>query len=185
MEALYQFGNYKIYKNFDTPTLDKFQQWRLEFLSKNNLDNYSLLFMGNSAERIFGQSELHTTDVDIVISSDSTNYLDISKILHSAFQTGLAYNLLIDIYHINVDVLANGGFGKYYAIRFYKEIIINKQPIPVWSTTNIDNLPMGLYGTHRFDIETKSYQKYLHRIDEGHYLGLKFNLKTMELISYN
>ena len=182
---LYQFSDYKIETPFINPTFEVFNNWRLDFISNSNLDEYNILFMGNSAERFFGQSQLPTLDIDVVIYNKKINYEEISNILHSAFQIGLKYNILIDIYFVDVDVFKHKNFGSYYAIRFYKEMYLNGKYFKVWKTEKVDELPYGLWGASRIESETTAYKKYINRINEGHYLGLKFDLKTLNLISYN
>lgn len=186
MKCLYQFGNYKIYEQFSKPTFELFQNWRVDFLNNNDLENYKVLFMGNAAEQFFGQSQISTTDIDIIIHSPIIDYNKISTILNSAFQIGLSYNLLIDIYFVDTDIFSKPTFDKYYSIRFYKEIVVDESKIlMVSNATEFDILPNGLWGIHRTESQTKSYQKYIDRINSGQYLGLKFDLKTMKLISYN
>ena len=196
MKCLYQFGNYKIYNKFSTPTFELFENWRNEFLSKNNLKDYNILYWGNSAENMFGQSQIPTTDIDIIIHNPIINYKEVSEILQSAFEIGLSHNLLIDIYFTDIDIFSKFNFDEnmaisktHYIIRFYKEIILNESKVVVVSdSTEFDILPNGLWGLLRTDVNiphTKSFKKYIDRITTGQYLGLKFDLKTMKLISYN
>lgn len=183
-EYLYKYGDFKIYTPFVEPTQDLFYSWRVEFLSKVNLDNYNVLFMGNAAERIFGVSKYRTHDVDIILSGKIDSYKNLSYILNTAFEIGIKYNLCIDIFHLDIDVFNIKWWGDYNQIRFYDRIEIKNEPSK-FIKGKVEDLPHGLYRFHGKDSENKSHKKHKDRIQMGQYVGLRFNLKTMKIISYN
>lgn len=182
---LYQFSDINVFNEFVTPTKELFLRWRIDFLESNNLENYNILFMGNCAETLFGKSKIPTTDVDIILSGNHISYLHLSNTLKSAFTIGLRYNLLIDIFHSSVDVFKNDIWNDYQQIRFYKEIIDNNNISFPIEHNGMEKLPHDLYRFYKKDDTNKSLNKYLNRIQSGDYLSLKYDLKTMQLISFN
>lgn len=183
MNYLYKYGDIEVYNKFQQPTKQLFYKWREEFLQSNDLKNYNILFMGNTAEIIFGVSKLQTSDVDIILSGKIYSYKNLFKIMHSAFLIGLKYNLCIDIFHIDVDVFKIKWWDCYQQIRFYDTIETKKEKITL--PDKIENLADGLYKFERNKKNTDSYLKHKTRLKSKDYLGLRFNLKTMELISFN
>ena len=95
MDYLYKYGDVEVYNKFEQPTRQTFHKWRSEFLQNNNLDNYNILFMGNTAEILFGISKLRTYDIDIILSGEVDSYESLSKLMNSAFLIGLKYNFFL------------------------------------------------------------------------------------------
>lgn len=181
---LYKYGNVEVYDKFESPTKESFYKWRGEFLETTNLDNYNVAFVGNAAERIFGISTIPTYDIDIVLSGEIDSYENLFNILTTAFKLGLKNNLCIDIFHIDKDVFKYELWGEYNQIRFYDKIQINKR-----SSMNLPfktkELPYGLHKFSKKQTQTNSYNKHISRIKSGEYQCLRFDLKTMKLISFN
>lgn len=180
----YKYGEFEISNSFTPPTRRLFSKWRRNFLAETNLDNYNVMFMGNAAEKIYGVSNLHTTDIDIMLSGEIDSYENLSNILRTGFRLGLEQNLCIDIFHLDVDIMNVQWWGDYNQIRFYDKIEIYNQE-PKYIKGKIEDLPCGLYKFHGLDSKNKSHKKYKDRLESGYYLGLRFNLKTMKLISFN
>ena len=181
---LYKYGDIEIHNNFQSPTKETFYEWRYEFLKNTQLDNYDVLFMGNCAEQIFGVSKIPTYDIDIILSGKIDSYRNLSNIFNTAFKIGLKNNLCIDIFHIDKNVFENEKWGEYKQIRFYDKIEINNKSY-IAIPNKIEELTHGLYKFHNFDIKSKSHKKYWDRVHSGQYLGLRYDLKTMKLISFN
>ena len=181
---LYKYGDIEVYNKFQQPTKKLLYEWRREFLENTHLDNYDVLFMGNAAERIFGVSKIPTYDIDIILSGEIDSYENLSNIFNTAFKIGLKNNLCIDIFHIDKNVFTTEWWGEYNQIRFYDRIKINGKP-DIIGFNNVERLPYGLYKSFRNQINSKSYHKHTSRIESAQYLSLRFNLKTMKLISYN
>ena len=181
---LYKFGNIEVYKKFEEPTYKTFHSWRTEFLNNTNLDNYDISFRGNAAERIFGMSPIPTLDVDIILSGEIDSYENLSNIFNTAFNIGLNYNLCIDIFHIDKNILADKWWGEYNQIRFYDRTQKNGNQT-VLIEDKIEDLPYGLYKFKKIQVEGNGYKKLMNRFKSGHYMDLRFDLKTMEIISFN
>ena len=181
---LYRYGDIEVNTPFVQPTKKLFNVWRNNFLSQTNLDSYNVLFMGNAAEQFYGVSTIGTRDIDIMLSGEIDSYENLSNILKTGFLLGLELNLCIDIFHLDIDIFNEQWWGDYNQIRFYDKIEINNKQ-PKYIKNKIEDLPYGLYKFHGLDSENKSHKKHWDRIQSGQYLGLRFNLKTMNLISYN
>lgn len=180
---LYKYGNVEVYNKFEQPTRKVFHQWRREFLESVDVDNYNILFMGNTAEIIFGVSPFQTKDIDIILSGEIDSYKNLSHIMNTAFKTGLNYNLCIDIFHLDIDVFQIKWWDSYKQIRFYDRIETPTKKIIF--PNKIEDLPFGLFKFAQTDKQSKSHKKHHDRIKSGQYLGLRFDLKTMRLISFN
>ena len=184
MGYIYKYGDIEVYNKFQQPTKQIFHKWRNEFLQNNNLDNYNILFMGNAAEILFGISKLQTYDIDIILSGEIDSYENLSKLMNSAFSIGLKYNLCIDIFHLDINVFEIEWWSSYNKIRLYDRLTNsngNVYHIPY----KIEDLPFGLHKFGESDSIGKSHRKHLDRIQSGQYVGLRFDLKTMRLISFN
>jgi hypothetical protein len=180
----YKYGEFEINTPFTRPTHSLFSSWRTQFLSQVDLSNFNVMFMGNAAERIYGISTIATIDIDIILSGEIDSYKNLSNILRTGFKIGLEQNLCIDIFHLDIDIMNVKEWGEYNQIRFYDKIEINNKQ-PKYIKNKIEDLPYGLYKFHGLDSENKSHKKHKDRIKTGQYRGLRFNLKTMRLISYN
>lgn len=182
---LYKFGDIEVCNRFESPTKESFSKWRSDFLKNVDLSNYNVLFMGNAAETFYGVSKIPTYDVDIILSGEIDSYKNLSNILRKAFKLGLTYNLCIDIFHIDKNVFEHKFWEDYHQIRFYDTIeIVGKSDKLIEGQSKVI-LPNGLYKFLKKQSNTNSYNKHISRIKSGDYLSLRFDLKTMELISYN
>lgn len=182
------------------PNLNLFLKWRDDFLNSCNLENYDILFSGNSAENIFGKSKIPTFDIDIVISSKNNNFSceEIKTILKNAFKLGIKNNLLIDIFHVNFNVFEtimsykfeNNNIIKIETIqtRFYDKII-TKDKNNIIKKTNLNDYEKINCNLYQKKISKekipKSVMKHVQRIKEGHYIGIYKNLKTMQDINFD
>ena len=184
MNYIYKYGNIEVYNKFEQPTKQTFDKWRSEFLESNDLENYNILFMGNAAEILFGISKLRTYDIDIILSGEIDSYENLSKLMNSAFSIGLKYNLCIDIFHLDINVFEIQWWSSYNKIRLYDKIT-NSNGRVLYIPDKIEDLPFGLHKFKEPDGQGKSHKKHLDRITMGQYLGLRFDLKTMKLISFN
>ena len=181
---LYKYGNFEVYNRFQSPTKESFYEWRGEFLETTYLDNYNVSFIGNAAERIFGVSTIPTYDIDIVLNGEIDSYENLSNIFNTAFEIGLKNNLCIDIFHIDKNVFLTQWWGDYNQIRFYDRIELNGKSNMI-IPNKIEELPYGLYKFSKIQTKTNSYIKQKSRIESGQYQCLRFDLKTMKLISFN
>lgn len=182
---LYKFGDIEVYDKFQRPTKELFLKWREYFLKNVQLDNYNVLFMGNSAEKFYGVSKIPTYDIDIILSGEIDSYENLSNILKMGFKAGLRYNVCIDMFYIDKNVFKHKFWGDYNQIRFYDRMKIRSKPDKMIKYEEKTILPNGLYKFSKKQSNTNSYNKHISRIESGDYLSLRFDLKTMELISYN
>lgn len=170
------------------PTVELFQEWRESFLQANDLSKLNLLFMGGTAEQFYGKSKLRTSDIDILMSGDINEY-NLKKIKESALSLGLEKKLLIDTSYITVDIFKKDwDHTEYKVVKLLKKNTITNEFKTVTRTfyTDYVELKSGLIQFHkRNQNDSSSYIKHKSRIDAGHYLDLRFNLKTMEQLIFS
>ena len=111
-------------------------------------------------------------------------YENLSNIFNTAFKLGLNYNLCIDIFHIDVDAFNIEYWDNFTQTRFYDRIVVNGSP-DLMIPSKPKKLPHGLYEFDSNKKTPKSLKKHITRVQSGQYLNLRFDLKTMKLISFN
>lgn len=170
------------------PTVELFQEWRESFLQANDLSKLNLLFMGGTAEQFYGKSKLRTSDIDILMSGDIDEY-SLKKIKESALSLGLEKKLLIDTSFITVDIFKKDwGKTEYNVVKLLKKNSITNQFKTITRTFYIDfvELKSGLIQLYKRDQnDSSSYMKHKSRMAAGHYLDLRYDLKTMEQLTFS
>ena len=178
---------YTVTEPFVLPTIDLFNDWRTAFLANNDLSELNVMFMGNAAENFYGNSTVRTRDIDIMFSGE----IECSKlkaIKESAFELGLERNILVDTLHISQDVFTNRWWDDGYKVtKLFSSVLITTDTINVDGLSGI-NLIENDCGLYEVFLEKKedsiSFRKYFHRLKNGIYQDLRYDLKTMNLLSY-
>ncbi len=80
------------------PTDELFQQWKQEFLSVPETNNYKVWLTGGYLE------DWETTDIDLILTG-KPNHKEVRNLLHQARIIGVKYGLLIDISHWDTEPL--------------------------------------------------------------------------------
>lgn len=183
------FNNrYIVTEPFFLPKVELFEEWREQFLQSNDLSGLNVMFMGNAAENFYGNSTVKTRDIDIMISGD-VECSRLKLIKESAFKLGLEKRILIDTLYVSQDVFTKRWWDDGYTItKLFNNITITTD---VYSINTMSKIPLvengcGLYELH-YDKkeESLSFRKYLLRLENGIYQDLRYDLKTMNLLSYS
>ena len=95
------YGNFLITQSFFDPTVDIFNEWRTEYLAAIELTDINVMFMGNAAERFYGNSTMRTIDVDIMFSGDITCSRK-KEVMEKAFELGINRRLYVDLSLIHI-----------------------------------------------------------------------------------
>lgn len=167
-------GEFIYDKVFFPPNVSQFQHWRSEFLNLPNIEDYKLMFMGGTAEFLFGSSLIPSIDFDIFVSCPNPNYDSLYNILTEAIYLGLKIGLHIDIMFISKDCHTDF-WPPFNIIRPYKILQSKVSDFP------FKQVHKGLW---EFDIfsENDTIRKFNKRLNNQHYSNLRYNLKTMERI---
>ena len=88
----FRFGNLEFTLTKKIPTDKMFQQWKQEFLSIPEVNNYKVWLTGGFLE------DWETNDVDLILTG-KPNYKEVKNLLYQARIIGVKYGLLIDISH--------------------------------------------------------------------------------------
>ena len=173
---------------FLNPTLELFTDWRAAFLGNNDLTELNVMFMGNAAEQLFGNSTLKTSDIDIMFSGN-IDWNKLKAIKESALLLGIERRLLVDTLHISVNVFENRWWDNGYTVtKLVKKAVINTGSKTITRKPNFsyNELECGLFQVYRENKEqSSSYRKFKSRLDAGHYQDLRYNLKTMEQLTFS
>lgn len=179
---------YVVNKPFLNPSLEVFNEWREDFLAANDLSGLNVMFMGNAAEQFFGNSTLKTADIDIIMSGDIPEN-DLKTIKESALLLGIEKRLLVDTLHISQDIFTNRWWDNGYTVtKLVQKSVINTGTrsitrVPNYAFTVLDS---GLHQVYKASKEdSSSYRKFKKRLDAGHYQDLRYNLKTMEQLTFS
>ena len=88
----YKLGSLEFILSKKIPTDEMFNQWREEFLSLPETNNYKVWITGGWLE------EWETTDIDIILTG-KPNLKEVKNLLYQARIIGVKHSLLIDISH--------------------------------------------------------------------------------------
>ena len=184
-----KYGNFTITEPMWNPTLELFEEWRDEYLESVDLTSLNVMFMGNAAEKFFGTSQLRTIDIDIMFSGD----VDCNKkkeVMEKAFELGMKRNLYVDTLFISQDIFENRWWDNNYTVtKITSELEIWTGDRTIIRSLNGDNFIENDCGLFEYTKTTKedsfSYRKHKKRLDAGHYQDLRYNLKTMEQLTFS
>jgi hypothetical protein len=103
METFYtKAGDIETSIEFYIPSSSRVEAWWCEFKLTDGLEKYSTYFIGNFAEKVFGNSKLSTGDVDVVLVGDiNGDFSGLKHILDEAMRIGFENELLIDVFYNN------------------------------------------------------------------------------------
>lgn len=184
-----KYGNFIISQPMLDPTLEVFLDWRTEYLTAVDLTGINVMFMGNAAERFYGNSNIRTIDVDIMFSGN----IDCSRkkeIMEKAFELGVNRSLYIDTLFVSQNIFENRWWdGNYTVTKIASEIEIWTGDRTLIRTLNGDDFTENDCGLFEYVKKSKedsfSYRKHRTRLDAGHYQDLRYNLKTMEPLTFS
>ena len=91
-DSRYKLGSLEFTLSKKIPTDEMFNQWREEFVSLPETNNYKISITGGWLE------EWETTDIDIILTG-KPNLKEVKNLLYQARIIGVKYGLLIDISH--------------------------------------------------------------------------------------
>jgi hypothetical protein len=163
------------------PNLDTVKIWFADLLRTPGIENYDIWLVGNFAEITFGESNLDTWDVDVVITCDKLkDYSELKMVMDDCIRLGFKHRLLIDVFY-NDNLLDLKSFKKIKQIRNFKTFY-KKRPYDEYKYEvkgdKVKALPHGLYEiTH--DTKSKSVIKAYERIQSGEYKGLQLNAREV------
>ena len=93
-------GDIETSTEFYIPSSLRVEQWWSEFKLTTGLEKYNAYFIGNFAEKVFGNSKLNTGDVDMVLVGDiEGDFSGLKYILDEAMRIGFENEILIDIFY--------------------------------------------------------------------------------------
>lgn len=184
-----KYGRFIITEPMWNPTLDLFNKWRKEYLEYVDLTGINVMFMGNAAEKFFGNSTLSTIDVDIMFSGD----VDCEKkkeVMEKAFELGKQINLYVDTLFVSQDIFKNRWWDSNYTVtKIASELEIWTGERTIIRSLNGDDFFENECGLFEYTKSTKedsfSYRKHKKRLDQGIYQDLRFDLKTMEPLTFS
>ena len=88
----FRFGNLEFTLTKKIPTDEMFQQWKQEFFSMPEVNNYKVWLTGGYLE------DWESNDIDLILTG-KPNYKEVKNLLYQARIIGVKYGLLIDISH--------------------------------------------------------------------------------------
>jgi hypothetical protein len=95
-------GDIETSTEFYIPSSLRVEKWWSEFKLTSGLEGYDAYFIGNFAEKVFGNSKLNTGDVDVVLVGDiNGDFSGLKHVLDEAMRLGFKNELLIDIFYNN------------------------------------------------------------------------------------
>ena len=94
----HRLGSLEFILDTKSPTDEMFNQWRDEFLSLSQTDNYKVWITGGWLE------DWETNDIDVILTG-KPNYKEVRNLLYQARIIGVKYGLLIDISHWDTEPL--------------------------------------------------------------------------------
>lgn len=95
-----QAGDVSTLTEFYIPSSGRVEKWWSEFKNTPGLEKYDAYFIGNFAEKVFGVSELGTSDVDVVLVGNiKGEFAELKNILDEAMRIGFENELLVDIFY--------------------------------------------------------------------------------------
>lgn len=183
------YGNFLITQSFLDPTVDIFNEWRTEYLAAIELTDINVMFMGNAAERFYGNSTMRTIDVDIMFSGDITCSRK-KEVMEKAFELGINRRLYVDTIFVSQNIFENRWWdGNYTVTKIASEIEIwtgDRTLIRPLLGNVFTETSCGLFEYSRTSKEDSfSYRKHKTRVENGVYQDLRYNLKTMEPLTFS
>ena len=180
----YRLGNVVTTHQWNRPTKKVFLQWAKEWLENYQVD-YKVTFFGCCAEKFYGDCELDTWDIDIMLEGEIKDYEYLNLLLTEGTKLGYKYGLKIDIFHVNKPYDSKS-WQPYEQIRFYKDMHFIKEntnnKFDFTTVADIEELPYNLYKYKR-KRKSGSYEKFKKRLKHGFYKDIRLDLK--ELINEN
>lgn len=179
---VHKFGDIVVDTDYEKPTLDRFLKWRDDFLWDIEGIDIDILFMGNAAEKFYGNSTLETNDIDIFLHSKNIEPIELRHVFYSAINRGAENKLYIDIIFFEYDVFnTHWPTEPHYLIRPYFNITY-KDGTSSQSARRYKKIDKDLYKSEVKRMNYSSIKKHEDRIKNGDYLGLRFDLRTMDYI---
>jgi hypothetical protein len=158
------------------PTPQSVYDWYQEWKLTPGIEKYPTYFMGNFAEGQFGPSNLRTGDMDVMLTGDITNNIELNNLMSEAIRIGFEHRLLIDIMHMShiSDFVEFQPFTQTRAWGHYRKEIDEK--VSEFSFANLPNtieVEGPLWMCHKETKEdSRSWIKANERVLDGTYSGL-------------
>ena len=148
----FNIGNLEFTLDRKPPTQKMFNNWKGEYLSLPETNNYKVWLTGGFIE------DWETNDIDIILTG-KPNYKEIKNLLYQARIIGVKYGLVVDISHWNTEPM----------------YIYENFPV-IWGVGNVDNID-DTFEVIKINIDYKFYVndklikeiKHYKQIDEGLY----------------
>lgn len=160
-----------------SPTKQRLENWYKEWIQLEGAQDFDLYLVGNLAEKIYGNSDTITWDVDLVLIGDIKNYKVLKNLLKQSILIGWRHYMMIDMTHNNklFSQLKNEPLKQIrYSRNFYKkkDNIVEEF---TWSGDKTNPLPEGL--KELIFTQPPGYNKWIEKQKENIYLGVEKNFK--------
>jgi hypothetical protein len=112
----FKIGDFNITQKWKEPTHTTFMEWYREWMSLVDVGNLTINLVGGFSQKML--NPLHQTrDVDIILTGEVVDYVNLKKILNTAMELGFKHKLFIDISWVNTNV-----WNQHKAVRIGDEV---------------------------------------------------------------
>jgi hypothetical protein len=172
-----RLGDIETYNRLYPASNDRVEAWWAKFKLVPGVDKYTVSFVGNFAEQVFGVCELNTFDVDVVLRGEIESEEELKFIMDESARIGFEHHLFIDTFYNTVKFNPeNPQIQIAYRswARFYRKYPDGRVIDYTRSEDFVTVLPSGLVKFDRSEL-APSALKSKGRFDDGSYIGINID----------
>jgi len=185
-KSIYKIGDIVVDTDYENATFERFLKWRESFLSDIEGIDMDISLVGNTALKFYGNVDVDTFDVDILIYKKYPECEELNTVFKSAILRGAENKLFIDISFLGYD------FFKYEYPLYPHNMMIpyvnftykNGDIIEV--TGRYEEFCKGIYYKNRKNLDRiGSLNKTKKAVNAGEVEHLNINLRTLQKVEWN